>query len=102
MAEVFRANDRAHARFVAIKRILPSVAEDEEFIQMFRDEAAIASQLDHPNIAKIFDVGKVDLSYYLALEFVSGKDMRIIFERAVRSREPLPLDFVLYTVGEVC
>ena len=43
---------------------------------MFRDEAAIASQLDHPNIAKIFDVGKVDLSYYLALEFVNGKDLR--------------------------
>ena len=44
MAEVFRARDPAHERLVAIKRILPSVAEDEEFIQMFRDEAAIASQ----------------------------------------------------------
>src|SRR4051794_23638446 len=70
MAEVFRARDPAHERLVAIKRILPSVAEDEEFIQMFRDEAAIASQLDHPNIARIYDVGRVDLSYYLALEFV--------------------------------
>ena len=50
---------------------------------MFRDEAAIASQLDHPNIAKIYDVGKVDLSYYLALEFVNGKDLRVLFDRAV-------------------
>src|SRR5258706_16407764 len=99
MAEVFRANDRAHQRLVAIKRILPSIAEDEEFIQMFRDEAAIASQLDHPNIAKIYDVGKVDLSYYLALEFVSGKDLRVIFDRAARAHEPLPLDFVLYVIA---
>jgi serine/threonine protein kinase len=98
MAEVFRAYDRAHKRLVAIKRILPSIAEDEEFIQMFRDEAAIASQLDHPNIAKIYDVGKVDLSYYLALEFVSGKDLRVIFDRAGRSKEPIPLDFLAYVM----
>ncbi len=100
MAEVFRANDRAHQRLVAIKRILPSIAEDEEFIQMFRDEAAITSQLDHPNIAKIYDVGKVDLSYYLALEFVSGKDLRVIFDRAARAKEPIPLDFVVYAIIE--
>jgi serine/threonine protein kinase len=99
MAEVFRAQDRAHSRLVAIKRILPSIAEDDEFIQMFRDEAAIASQLDHPNIAKIFDVGKVDLSYYLALEFVNGKDLRVLFDRAARAKQPLPLDFVLYVIG---
>jgi len=100
MAEVFRAQDHAHQRLVAIKRILPSVAEDEEFIQMFRDEAAIASQLDHPNIAKIYDVGKVDLSYYLALEFVNGKDLRVLFDRAVRSKEPIPLDFIIYVMRQ--
>jgi serine/threonine protein kinase len=99
MAEVFRAQDRAHKRLVAIKRILPSIAEDDEFIQMFRDEAAIASQLDHPNIAKIYDVGKVDLSYYLALEFVNGKDLRVLFDRAARAKQDLPLEFVLYVIS---
>jgi len=102
MAEVFRARDPAHERLVAIKRILPSVAEDEEFIQMFRDEAAIASQLDHPNIARIYDVGRVDLSYYLALEFVRGKDLRIIFDRAARKKEAIPLDFILYVMSQAC
>ena len=102
MAEVFRARDPVHERLVAIKRILPSVAEDEEFIQMFRDEAAIASQLDHPNIARIFDVGRVDLSYYLALEFVRGKDLRIIFDRAAKHKKPIPLDFVLYVMSQAC
>jgi serine/threonine protein kinase len=102
MAEVFRARDPARERLVAIKRILPSVAEDEEFIQMFRDEAAIASQLDHPNIARIYDVGRVDLSYYLALEFVRGKDLRIIFDRAAKHKEPIPLDFILYAISQAC
>jgi serine/threonine protein kinase len=102
MAEVFRARDPAHERLVAIKRILPSVAEDEEFIQMFRDEAAIASQLDHPNIARIYDVGRVDLSYYLALEFVRGKDLRVIFDRSAKKKEPIPLDFILYVISQAC
>jgi serine/threonine protein kinase len=102
MAEVFRARDPAHERLVAIKRILPSVAEDEEFIQMFRDEAAIASQLDHPNIARIYDVGRVDLSYYLALEFVRGKDLRVIFDRAAKKKEPISLDFILYVISQAC
>jgi serine/threonine protein kinase len=102
MAEVFRARDTARGRLVAIKRILPSVAEDEEFVQMFRDEATIASQLNHPNIARIYDVGRVDLSYYLALEFVRGKDLRVVFERAVKHKEPLPLEFVLYVISETC
>jgi eukaryotic-like serine/threonine-protein kinase len=100
MAEVFRAIDRTHRRTVAIKRILPSIAEDDEFVQMFRDEAVIASQLDHPNIAKIYDVGKVDVSYYLALEFVNGKDLRTLFERAVKTRSALPVDFCIYVVVE--
>lgn len=98
MAEVFRAHDRAHQRLVAIKRILPSVAEDEEFIQMFRDEAAIASQLDHPNIARIYDVGKVDLSFYLALEFVRGKDLRVLFDRAARTKEQIPTEIIVYVI----
>ena len=62
MAEVFRAVHRETRRRVALKRILPSVAEDDEFISMFRDEATIASQLDYPNIAKIYDIGRVDAS----------------------------------------
>lgn len=102
MAEVFRALHRDSGRTVAIKRILPSIAEDEEFISMFRDEATIASRLDHPNIAKIFDIGKVDASYYIALEHVDGKDMRTITDNAVRRRVRLPLEFVLYVMLRLC
>ncbi|MCU0692061.1 MAG: protein kinase, partial [Polyangiaceae bacterium] len=102
MAEVFRAIHRDSGRIVAVKRILPSVAEDEEFVSMFRDEASIASQLDHPNIAKIFDIGCVDTSYYIAIEYVDGRDMRTIVDHAVRRKSPLPLDFVAHAVLGLC
>ena len=62
MAEVFKAKAFGEAgfeRLVAVKRILPSIAEDQEFIAMFVDEAKLAVQLTHPNIAQIFELGKV-------------------------------------------
>src|ERR1700722_15822805 len=55
MAEVFRATDTAKNHIVALKRILPQIAEDEEFVAMFEDEARIASQLEHPHIARMLD-----------------------------------------------
>ena len=84
MAEVFKAKAfgvEGFERLVAVKRILPNIAEDEEFITMFIDEAKIAVQLKHANIAQIFDLGKVDDSYFIALEYVHGKDLRAIFDR---------------------
>ena len=60
MAEVFKARAPGIGGFekiLAIKRILPSIAEDSEFIQMFIDEAKIAGQLNHPNIAQIYELG---------------------------------------------
>ena len=70
MAEVFKAKAfgvEGFERLIAVKRILPSIAEDEEFITMFIDEAKIAVQLQHANIAQIFDLGKVSDSYFIAL-----------------------------------
>jgi serine/threonine protein kinase len=84
MAEVFKAKAfgvEGFERLVAVKRILPNIAEDGEFIEMFIDEAKIAVQLSHANIAQIFDLGKAEDSYFIALEFVQGKDLRAIFDR---------------------
>src|SRR6185369_6175956 len=91
MAEVFKAKAfgvEGFERLLAVKRILPNIAEDEEFITMFIDEAKIAVQLNHANICQIFDLGKVDDSYFIALEFVHGKDLRAIFDRCKQK----PLD----------
>jgi eukaryotic-like serine/threonine-protein kinase len=63
MAEVFRAKAfgvEGFERLVAVKRILPNIAEDKEFIRMFIEEAKLAVQLNHANIAQIFDLGVVD------------------------------------------
>src|SRR5439155_4410749 len=94
MAEVFRAKAtgvEGFEKLVAIKRILPNIAEDDEFITMFIDEAKIAVQLTHANIAQIYDLGRIEDSYFIALEFVPGKDLRTIFERSRKRAESLPL-----------
>jgi serine/threonine protein kinase len=105
MAEVFKAKAfgvEGFERLVAVKRILPSIAEDVEFITMFIDEAKIAVQLTHANIAQIFDLGRVSDSYFIAMEFVHGKDLRAIFDRARKRGEPLPVPMACYVIMKVC
>ncbi len=105
MAEVFKAKAfgvEGFERLVAVKRILPSIAEDQEFNTMFIDEAKIAVQLTHANIAQIFDLGKVGDSYFIAMEFVHGKDLRAIFDRARKRGEAVPVPMACYTAMKVC
>jgi serine/threonine protein kinase len=112
MAEVFKAKAfgvEGFERLVAVKRILPNIAEDEEFITMFIDEAKIAVQLSHANICQIFDLGKVDDAFFIALEFVSGKDLRAIFDRckakptAVNDSSPaMPLAQACFIIMKAC
>ncbi len=105
MAEVFKAKAfgvEGFERLVAVKRILPSIAEDQEFIEMFVDEAKIAVELTHANIAHIFDLGKVADSYYIAMEFVRGKDTRAIFDRVRKRGETIPVPMACYTIMKVC
>lgn len=105
MAEIFKAKAfgvEGFERLLAVKKILSSIAEDEAFINMFIDEAKIAGQLNHPNIAQIFDLGKVDGSYFIALEYISGKDMKTIFERSRRIGEKVSIPRVCYIMMKTC
>jgi serine/threonine protein kinase len=105
MAEVFKAKTvgvEGFERLVALKRILPSIAEDEEFITMFIDEAKIAVQLQHANIAQIFDLGKVDDSYFIALEYVNGRDLRGIFDDLRKMGQVMPMPQVCYLIMQLC
>jgi serine/threonine protein kinase len=98
MAEVFRAVQRGaegFERVVAIKRILPDLADDEAFINMFVDEAKISVQLSHPNIAQVFDLGCIDGAYYIAMEFVEGRDLRSI-QRRYGDGRALPVDITCH------
>jgi len=103
MAEVYKATqtgEEGFERVVAVKRILPNVAADESFVAMFVDEAKIAVQLSHPNIAQIYDLGKDGETYFIALEYVHGKDMGAIVRRH-EPRGPLPIPFALHVALKV-
>ena len=102
MAEIFRARERESGAICAVKRILPEVAEDEEFIRMFRDEARLAGILDHPNIARILDLGRVETTYFLALQYVDGHDLRALFDRQASRREHIPIGFLVHVIIRVC
>jgi serine/threonine protein kinase len=109
MAEVFRAKTlgvEGFERVVALKRILPNIAEDEEFITMFIDEAKIAVQLSHANIAQIFDLGRVEDSHFIALEFVHGKDLRYIYDRCkqklIDGSPVMPVAMTCFVVMKAC
>jgi serine/threonine-protein kinase len=105
MAEVFKAVEfgvDGFERTVAVKRILPHVAEDEEFIAMFKDEARIAVQLTHSNIAQIYNLGHEHDSFYIALEYVAGKDLRSIFERCRSQGTVMPIAQACFVVMRVC
>ncbi|HEX7180416.1 MAG TPA: TonB family protein [Thermoanaerobaculia bacterium] len=98
MAEVWKARMRGVEGFqktVAIKRILPHMTDNSEFIGMFIDEAKLAAQLSHPNIVHIYDLGKIGRDYYIAMEYVEGRDLRSLLNASRRKGHPLPLGLAL-------
>lgn len=105
MAEVFKAKMfgvEGFEKIVAIKRILPEVAEDGEFIKMFIDEAKIAVKLQHPNVVQIFELGKIDGSYFIAMELINGKDIKTIRKRLKRVDLLMPVEQSAYIISQVC
>lgn len=105
MAELFKAKRKGVEGFekiLAIKRILPHMSDNEEFITMFIDEAKLAAQLTHHNVCQIFDLGKIDNSYYIAMEYVHGKDLRAVL-RAARTREKeIPVELGILITSKIC
>jgi serine/threonine protein kinase len=105
MAEVFkakRAGVEGFEKIVAVKRILPHLSENKEFLDMFVDEAKMVAGLAHPNIVQIFDLGRIEKSYYIAMEYVHGRDLRTIMRRAREKGLRMPLDLALRVVSQVC
>jgi len=105
MAEVFIAKAfgvEGFERFLAIKKILPTMAEDQEFITMFIDEARVSVQLNHANIVHIHELGKYEETYYIAMEYVAGRDLRTILERYRRRKEIMPTAQAVYVSSKMC
>ena len=93
MAEVFlgkRLGADVGDPLLAIKRVLPQFSTDPEIVSLFEDEARIAQRLSHPNICRVHDEGIADKQLYLAMEYIHGKDLRVVAQRARKSGERLP------------
>ncbi|HET6346597.1 MAG TPA: serine/threonine-protein kinase, partial [Myxococcota bacterium] len=105
MAEVFKAKAfgvEGFERILAIKRILPNMADDEEFINMFIDEARIAVQLSHANVVPIYELGKFENQYYIAMEYVPGRDLRQVLDRFRKRDETLPIPAAAFITAKIC
>jgi serine/threonine protein kinase len=104
MAEVYRANARGAGGFekqLAIKRILPNYAQNDEFRRMFEYEARLSSLLGHANIVQIYDFEKAGNDYLLAMEYVNGKNLRQFVNKARKANIPIPVEFSVFVVNEV-
>jgi serine/threonine protein kinase len=104
MAEIYLARGRGKAGFeklVVLKRILPSVAEDPDFIEMFLDEARLAATLQHPHIADVYDVDHVDGMYFFTMAYVHGQDSRAICRAARKHGERIPLAIAVGIIHSV-
>ncbi|HEU5058238.1 MAG TPA: serine/threonine-protein kinase [Kofleriaceae bacterium] len=91
MAEVFLAKQsgpEGFNRLVALKRILPHLVDSQDFVRMFLDEARLAAQLSHPNVVHIYDFGKVDEHYFIAMEYVPGVHAGTLIKQAEKERLP--------------
>jgi serine/threonine-protein kinase len=105
MAEVFKGRVVAAEGFeklVAIKRILPDLAEDERFVKMLLTEARIHSALSHRNIVQIHDLGiSEDGEYFIVLEYVEGYDLRVIMEQIHAAGDIIPEALSLHIAAEI-
>ena len=105
MAEVFKArrfSDGGFQMLLVIKRILEQFSENDEFVQMFVDEAKISVQLQHPNIVQLYDFGKLSSNYFIAMECVEGKDLKGLLRALAHRRKLLPQEFAVYIAHEIC
>jgi serine/threonine protein kinase len=98
MAEIFLARGASTGgveRYVVLKRILRQRANDQAFVRMFLDEARLAAQLQHPNIAQVYDIGKLGESFFFTMEYVHGETVRALLQRSHALRSPIPIGSIL-------
>ena len=105
MAEVFRgeaASVQGFKKQVAIKRVLPHLAQNKNFIAMFLDEARLGARLNHANIVTVFDIGAADNTYFLVMEYVDGGNLKAVMEAIRRQGRRFPMKEAIYICMEAC
>jgi len=104
MAEVFLGRGSGAGgigKFFAIKRILPQYADSPEFIEMFKDEAKIAINLNHSNIVSIHEFGVEKGQFFLVMDYVEGRNLRQILNKMKKSSAQFSIDQIVFVIKEV-
>src|SRR5439155_17736744 len=102
MAEIWlsrQAGPKGFEKVVVVKRMLDAYNQNEDFVEMFLDEARIAAQLSHPNIVQIFDLGQHGGAYYMAMEYLAGEDLAKVVRAAAKAGKPIPLAYAARVVA---
>jgi serine/threonine protein kinase len=103
MAEIHLAKLRGMEGFeklVVIKMVLPNLVGNQEFVQMFLDEARLAAKLNHPNIVQIFDMGKAGGTYFIAMEYIQGENLRAIVKTSRKAGRILPVEHAVKIISQ--
>ncbi len=87
-------------KWVAIKKIHPHLVEDESFVQMFLDEARVAARISHPNVATVFDVGKHEDTYWIAMEYLHGEPLREVMRRTEELGTAMPPEIACRVIAD--
>lgn len=98
MALVYKARDILLNRNVAVKVLRQQFTHDDDFVKRFRREAQAAASLSHPNIVSIYDVGQIDDTHYIVMEFIDGSNLNEI----IRERAPLQTDEAVRIAAQIC
>jgi eukaryotic-like serine/threonine-protein kinase len=105
MATVHRASielEDDETREVALKRLLPQYTEDKRFVDDFIREAKLAAELQHPNIVRILELGRIGRTYFIAMDLVRGRSLMALMRKAFVQRKPPPIGVVIALMTELC
>jgi eukaryotic-like serine/threonine-protein kinase len=105
MAEVYRGESAGIEGFrkkVAIKRVLPKLSQNREFIRMFLDEARLCAYLSHSKCVQVFDIGQAAGAHFIVMEFVDGADLQGVLEHLQRHDHQMPVGVACLIAMHVC
>jgi serine/threonine-protein kinase len=105
MAKIHIAKHRTPGgleKLLVVKSLLPELATDAAAVQMFLEEAKLAARLSHPNVVQIFDLGCVQGTYFIAMEYIHGEDLATILQTTVNRGASIPLGFAMKIASQAC
>ena len=105
MAELYMGKitgDQGFEKLVCIKKILPHLTGDEGLVKSFIDEAKLAAYLNHENIVQIYDFGNMEGAYFITMEYLFGKDLRAITNKASTIELPIGLENAIHIISRIC